>query len=96
MHNKRQGRFLLGTIGPACFVGLLIAAGTPATATPVPSSTSRVDFPPTLLTIVQDQDLVYARAAARGPRGGAVARGPRGAVARGPRGGVAARGAYGG
>ena len=38
----------------------------------------------------------YMRMAARGPRGGAVARGPRGAVARGPHGGVAARGRYGG
>jgi hypothetical protein len=96
MQNKCQGRFLLRTIGSACFIGLLVAAGTPARATPVPSSASRMDFPPTLLTIVQDRDLLYARAAARGPRGGAVARGPRGAAARGPRGGVAARGAYGG
>ncbi|HZA33877.1 MAG TPA: hypothetical protein VE505_03060, partial [Vicinamibacterales bacterium] len=55
-----------------------------------------MDIPFTLLKIVQEQDLAYARAAARGPRGGAVARGPRGTVARGPQGGVAARGAYGG
>nr|WP_229428704.1 hypothetical protein [Microvirga pudoricolor] len=49
-----------------------------------------------MLEVVLARDPAYARAAARGPRGGAVARGPRGAVARGPQGGVAARGAYGG
>ena len=50
MHNKCQGRFLLGTIGSACLIGLLAVAGTPARATPVPSSAARMDFPPTLLT----------------------------------------------
>jgi hypothetical protein len=96
MHSKYTSRLGLGTIGPACIMGLLAVVGPPARATPLSSCASQIDFSPTLLAIVQERDLVYARAAARGPRGGAVARGPRGTVARGPQGGVAARGAYGG
>lgn len=96
MHNKCLSRFIPEAIGPACIIGLLAFAGAPAGATPLSSHVSRIEVPPTLLTIVQERALAYARAAARGPRGGAVARGPRGTVARGPQGGVAARGAYGG
>lgn len=96
MHNKCLGQFVLGMIGHASFMGLLVVAGTPARATPLSSIDPRIGLRPTLLEIIQERDLVYARAAARGPRGGAVARGPRGTVARGPQGGVAARGAYGG
>lgn len=95
MHNRCPGQFTLGTIGLACIMWLLPAAWTPTTAGPQGSTALRMGFPAAPLTIVQERDLAYARAAARGPRGGAVARGPRGTVARGPRGGVAARGAYG-
>src|SRR3712207_933012 len=96
MHNRCPSRFLLRVTGSACIMVLLAIAGSPAQATPLSSSTSRTDVPFTLLKLVHERDLAYARAAARGPRGGAVVRGPRGTVARGPQGGVAARGAYGG
>lgn len=96
MQNRCPSRFLLRTTGAACVMAWLVVAGSSAKATPLPPSASRVDLPSMVLTIVQQRDFLYARAAARGPRGGAVARGPRGAVARGPQGGVAARGAYGG
>jgi hypothetical protein len=96
MHTKCLSRFDLGTIIPACIMGLLAVAGTSTRATALSPGASRTELPSTLLELVQERDLTYARAAARGPRGGAVARGPRGAVARGPQGGVAARGAYGG
>ena len=96
MHNQSSSQFTLATIGSACIFGLLTVAWTPARATPLPSSDARTELPSRGLELFQERDLAYARAAARGPRGGAVARGPRGAVARGPQGGVAARGAYGG
>lgn len=94
MHNRCPGWFTLGTIAQACIIGLLVV-WTPVRANPL-SSDPRVALPSGPLHIAQERDLAYARAAARGPRGGAVARGPRGAVARGPQGGAAARGAYGG
>ncbi len=96
MKSGFSSRFLLRTTGAACIMACLIVAASPAKAAALPPGASGMDVPFTLLTILQEWDLSYARAAARGPRGGAVARGPRGAVARGPRGGVAARGAYGG
>ena len=96
MRNRCSDQFTLGMIGSACIIGLLAFAWTPASAAPLLSPKTRMELPFTLLKIVQEQELAYARAAARGPRGGAVARGPRGTVARGPQGGVAARGPYGG
>jgi hypothetical protein len=96
MHNQSSSQFTLATIRSACIFGLLTVAWTPARATPLPSSDARTELPSRVLELVQERDLDYARAAARGPRGGAAARGPRGTVARGPQGGVAARGAYGG
>ena len=96
MRNPCSDQFPLGMIGRTCIIGLLAFAWTPARAAPLLSPIARMELPFTLLKIVQEQELAYARAAARGPRGGAVARGPRGTVARGPQGGVAARGAYGG
>src|SRR4051812_22048565 len=96
MHNRCLGQVSLQTIGAVCTVGLFAMTLTPAEATTLPSKDARMDLPVGLLEIVRERSLDYARAAARGPRGGAVARGPRGAVARGPQGGVAARGAYGG
>src|ERR671912_51079 len=92
MRNPCSDQFTLGMIGPACIIGLLMVTGAPARAAPLLSPIARMELPFTLLKIVQEQELAYARAAARGPRGGAVARGPRGTVARGPHGGGAARG----
>ena len=91
MHNRGSDQSTIGMIGRACIIGLLAFAWTPARAAPLLSSDTRMELPLTLLKMVQDQELTYARAAARGPRGGAVARGPRGTVARGPQGGVADR-----
>ncbi|WP_262272311.1 hypothetical protein [Microvirga yunnanensis] len=96
MHSRCSGQLTLGSIGLALLISLPAFASAPAGATAPWSLGSRAELPSRLLDIVQKRDLEYARAAARGPRGGAVARGPRGAVARGPQGGVAARGAYGG
>ena len=97
MHNQSPSLFTLATIGSACIFGLLSVAWTPARATPHVVARRADGVAVTgCLNSFRNADLEYARAAARGPRGGAVARGPRGAVARGPQGGVAARGAYGG
>ena len=93
MHNQSPSLFTLATIGSACILSARrLSPGTPARAAPLSSPDARTELPSRLLELVQERDLDYARAAARGPRGGAVARGPRGAVARGPQGGVAARG----
>jgi hypothetical protein len=96
MHNLWLGQITSATIGSACIFGLLAVAGTPAKAAHLPFVGSGMELSSSVLEILQKQDLVYARAAARGPRGGAVARGPRGTAARGPQGGVAVRGPYGG
>jgi hypothetical protein len=96
MHNRCLGKVSLQMIGAVCTIGLLAMTLTPAGATTLPSKDARMEFPVGSLEIIRERSLEYARAAARGPRGGAVARGPRGAAARGPQGGVAARGAYGG
>jgi hypothetical protein len=96
MHYRYSGQVALQTVGVACIIGVLAIASTPARANFLLSNDVRMQLPFGLLEFVQDLNLEYARAAARGPRGGAVARGPRGAVARGPQGGVAARGPYGG
>jgi hypothetical protein len=47
---------------------------------------------PQLSAIASASNVHLARAAVRGPRGGAAVRGPGGAAVRGPRGGVAVRG----
>lgn len=96
MHNQCPSQVTLQTIRAACIGGALAVAWTPAVATTPGPDEARTEFRSKLLEIVQERNLEFARAAARGPRGGAVARGPRGAVARGPQGGVAARGPYGG
>jgi len=95
MHEKCHGRFVFGMIGPACIIGFLAAAVSPATASPMPPvSLGMAESIP--LRILDEQELAYARAAARGPRGGAAVRGPRGAAVRGLAGAAAARGPYGG
>lgn len=88
MHTKSSGQFNLRIIGSACVISLLAVGWTPAGANPQSSPSAPTELPSRLHELIQERDLFYARAAARGPRGGAVARGPQG--------GVAARGAYGG
>jgi|GEM_PF-1229447 len=95
MHDQYASKVTLQTVGAVCILGIF-AAWAPVGAATLLSSNAREELPSGLLEIIQERNLEYARAAARGPRGGAVARGPRGAVARGPQGGVAARGPYGG
>jgi hypothetical protein len=95
MHDQYASKVTLQTVRAVLIFGI-VAAWTPVGATPLPSSNVRKELPSGLLEMIQGRHLEYARAAARGPRGGAAARGPRGAVARGPQGGVAARGPYGG
>ncbi|MDF2765064.1 MAG: hypothetical protein K0R61_929 [Microvirga sp.] len=95
MRNQSASKVTLQA-ARAVFILGIVAAWTPVGATTLSSSNVRKELPFGLLEIIQGRHLEYARAAVRGPRGGAAARGPRGAVARGPQGGVAARGPYGG
>ena len=96
MHSKNPGWYAFRAIGSAAALALLPVISAPAVANSPMADGTRTEPALRLFEILQERELQYARAAVRGPRGGAVARGPRGAVARGPQGGVAARGAYGG
>lgn len=96
MHNRCSGQVTLQTIGTTFIFGLLAVVWTPVGASTLPPVNAGPEFSGGWHEVVREGNLEYARAAVRGPRGGAAARGPRGAVARGPRGGVAARGPYGG
>ena len=60
----------------------LLALGPPGGARAVPGDSQ-------LGALASSSNLHLARAVARGPRGGAAVRGPRGAAVRGPRGGAA-------
>ena len=96
MRNPHTAGPMLASLGRARLLVLVAVTWTPTGVFTPALAAAPKEASFTVDRIVQTRDLEYARAAARGPRGGAAARGPRGAVARGPQGGVAARGPYGG
>ena len=78
MHNQSPSQFTLATIGSACIFGLLSITWTPAQATPMSSPDARMELPSRMRELVQERDLKYARAAARGPRTSGRSGRPRG------------------